>query len=386
MDEVIARNLSVITAHGPHASQRETSLAWSRRILALVQENCSDDVSVGRLEFAEGGECRGILTHPKCIAVPFNHVSVAGSDISFFFDSALTESEIPLFLERNAQAFGEGTTRLLRNLSIAVVGCSGTGSQVIELLTRNGVGRLVLVDPDVLEEKNLNRISNARRDDVGSYKVKVLSNAIQRIGLGTRVKAIPCSLFEPHAVEAVAECDLAFGCMDSVDGRHLLNRLSTFYIMPYIDVGVRLIADGKGGISQICGSVHYLMPGGSSLLSRRAYTIDQLHAANMYRRDPEAYAELREEKYISGVTEDAPAVISVNMLYASLAVNELLVRLHPSRIISNAESARTCFSLTSQTFVTEPEGEPCEALRRHVGRGDIDPLLDMPELSRNVSV
>ena len=49
-------------------------------------------------------------------------------------------------------------------MSIAVVGCSGTGSPVIEQLARLGVGRLVLVDPDRVEEKNLNRIVNATRE------------------------------------------------------------------------------------------------------------------------------------------------------------------------------------------------------------------------------
>ena len=62
------------------------------------------------------------------------------------------------FTLRHAQAFGTGTTALLRNLSVAIVGCSGTGSIVAEQLARLGAGRLVLVDPDRVEEKNLNRI------------------------------------------------------------------------------------------------------------------------------------------------------------------------------------------------------------------------------------
>ena len=62
---------------------------------------------------------------------------------------------------RTRQAFGDGTTDLLRSLSVGVAGCSGTGSWVIELLGRLGIGRLVLVDPDTIECKNMNRIVNS---------------------------------------------------------------------------------------------------------------------------------------------------------------------------------------------------------------------------------
>ena len=44
----------------------------------------------------------------------------------------------------------------------------------------------------------------------------------------------------PEAVRAVTECDVVFSCMDGVEGCHVLNRLVTFYLMPYFDAGVRL--------------------------------------------------------------------------------------------------------------------------------------------------
>lgn len=182
---------------------------------------------------------------------------------------------MPEFARRHVQAFGRGTTSLLRKLSVAVVGCSGTGSPVIEQLARLGFGRLVVVDPDRVEEKNLNRILNATIGDAraGRFKVEVAERSVRQIGLGTEVISIARSLFDQQAVLAVAECDVVFGCMDSVDGRHLLNRLSVFYNLPYFDVGVKLEADGFGGVNQICGTVHYLQPDRSSLLSRGVYTL-----------------------------------------------------------------------------------------------------------------
>jgi hypothetical protein len=64
----------------------------------------------------------------------------------------------------------------------------------------------------------------------------------------------------------------------SLEGRQLLNRIAVFYSIPYFDVGVRLVADGAGGVSHICGSVHYLQPDGSSLVSRGVVTEPGLRA------------------------------------------------------------------------------------------------------------
>ena len=102
------------------------------------------------------------------------------------------------------------------------------------------------------------------------------------MGLGTVVDTYPASLFDARAVRAVASCDVVFGCMDSIDGRHLLNKLATFYLLPYFDMGVKIEADGAGGVDQVCGTVHYLQPGGSSLLSRHVYTMEQVRAAGIY--------------------------------------------------------------------------------------------------------
>jgi hypothetical protein len=313
---------------------------------------------------------------------PVSLVAVVDDDLHFWRMPG-EASEIPEFARRHAQVFGSGTTSMLRRLSIAVVGCSGTGSPVIEQLARLGAGKLVLVDPDVVEEKNLNRVLNATIEDARLRvpKVEVMKRAIARIGLHTEVLAFNRDLADPDVIKAVAECDVVFGCMDSVDGRHLLNRLAVFYLLPYFDVGVKLEADGQGGVDQICGTVHYLQPDGSSLLSRETYTIEQVRAAALKRADPEGYRDQLQSKYIVGVREERPAVISVNLLFASLAVNEFLARLHPYRDDPNGDFATYRISLTQARVIQDADGAPCPALARHAGRGDVKPLLDMPALS-----
>ena len=286
---------------------------------------------------------------------------------------------------RNRQTLGEGTQTLLKNLKIGIVGCSGTGSPVIEQLARLGVGSLVLVDPDIIETKNLNRIINSVERDahLSELKVDVAKRAISKMGFSTKVKTFSANLYNDlEAIEELSDCDFVFGCMDSVDGRHLLNSISSFYLIPYFDIGIKIISDKKGGVDQICGTVHYILPGESSLQTRGVYTHEMLRASNMLRTDSEEYMRQKKSGYIMDVDVEAPAVISINMFAASLAVNEFLSRVHDikNEDLTNYDIIR--FSLTDHYMINESSTHEVDIfLSKNIGRGDMSPLLNMPELS-----
>ncbi|WP_350292484.1 ThiF family adenylyltransferase [uncultured Croceitalea sp.] len=283
---------------------------------------------------------------------------------------------------RNRQTLGKGTQMLLKNMTIGVVGCSGTGSPVIEQLSRLGAGKLILVDPDVIESKNLNRIINSKEVDAveSTLKVDVAKHAIDQMGFSTEVVAYANNLYDDVSViHDLSSCDFLFGCMDSVDGRHLLNSIASFYIIPYIDVGVKVISDKEGGIDQICGSIHYLQPGASSLLTRGVYTSEDLRAANMLRTDLEEYEKQKDSGYITDINVEAPAVISINMLASSLAVNEFLSRIHPIKTEELSLYDIIRFSLTDYYLMNEhSEHDNDIYLDKYIGRGDISPLLNIP--------
>ena len=313
---------------------------------------------------------------------PLERISVAGDDIDIWFHGR--PPELPEFTRRHAQAFGEKTTQLLRKLRIAVIGASGTGSIVIEQLHRLGVGEIVPVDADVVKDLNLNRIVNATADDAhqNRNKAHVAADAIDRIGLGTRPIPVPLNLYDPRAVAAVAESDLVIGCVDTHEGRFIINRIASFYCLPYIDVGVALEAGAGGKITQVVGYIHYFQPGRSSVLSRGVVDIVQVAAEALKRKNPEAYAHELKHGYIANVDEDRPAVISVNTVLAGLAVNELLARLHRFRHEENAEFS--VIGITLSQMEIHPEREPaeyCKLFAKYVGVGDIAPPLDLPELS-----
>ena len=393
LDQAEAEKLSIVKVHshpGGYRSFSPTDDESDRLLLPMIRGSIEADIPHGSAVMLPSGEIFGRVLLKDGFA-PIDCVSVAGDDLRFWYADT-GKAAMPDFAASHAQIFDEGTIERLQRLSVAVVGCSGTGSPLIEQLVRLGVGEIVLVDDDRVEERNINRILNSTMDDAREerLKVDVIADAIDRMGLGTRVIRVAKNLWHPDVVRAVAQCDVVFGCMDTIDGRFLLNTLATYYLLPYFDLGVRLeaVPDGedKGRIREVCGTVHYLQPGKSSLLSRGLFTLKQVADAGLRRHDPNAHVQQVEDGYIAGAQGHRPAVISVNIFAASLAMNEFLSRLHPFREYPNKEYASVTFSLSSVELIYEPEEGVCDVLRPHVGKGDVRPLLRLMELADRRSV
>jgi len=382
--EAARKNMAVLKIHSHPSGYRHFSKfddESDRALLgSLVRLAPVDTGHVSAVMLPDGGIFARIFT-PKRRLRRISRVTVVGDEIVQHGSIRRTATADGAFI-RTIQAFGRGTVSTLSQMRIGVVGCSGTGSWVVEMLARLGVSELVLVDPDHVERKNLNRIVNSTAADAetGRMKVKVFVRAIRRMGLGTRIHPFAADLLTPKVVSALASCDLVFGCVDSADGRDALNRIAAFYTIPYIDVGVHLSADGRGGVQQIVAAVHYLIPDGSSLLSRRVITSEQVRADSLRRRAPQQYESLRKEGYIQGVSVASPAVISINGFAASHAVNEMLARIHPFRRDSNSEYRHQTFSLPDGAWIRVDDGSPCPYLSKRTGRGDCRPPLDNSEL------
>jgi ThiF family/Prokaryotic homologs of the JAB domain len=312
-------------------------------------------------------------------------INVVGPDLHFWWRREPDEPE-PAFAASQDQAFGDGTTRRLRRLRIAVVGASGTGSPTIEQLMRLGVGHIVPIDDDFVEDRNLNRITfaTAKHAENMTPKVFAADEDIQRKGLGTRVTPINNEVGSAEALRALSECDVIFGCVDTATGRLIMSLAATHYVQPYFDIGILLdaVQEGseRGRIKDILGTIHYLVPGKSSLLSRGAITMEDVRTEELHKRDPNAAAQQVQDKYLKGLQVRRPAVVSVNMLASSLAVNDFLARLHPYRRQSNAEIASIEFSLGELRLTADEEMDDCPVISRSVGLGDRSPWLGLPQL------
>ncbi|MGX1927995.1 HesA/MoeB/ThiF family protein [Flagellimonas sp. 2504JD4-2] len=317
---------------------------------------------------------RTIQSDLSFAAIP--KITVIGDSIRSFTNSFQTEPVGKEFV-RNQQAFGKKTTKMLRGLKVGVVGCSGTGSPVIEQLVRLGVGTIVLVDADLIEHKNLNRIVGSTSSDAEAKRLKVeaIKNHIERMGLGTKVIIFPALIQESReAIDALASCDIVFGCVDSVEGRFYLNRISTYYLVPLIDIGVKLVADGEGGIDSINGNIHYVNPGSKTLLERGVFTQEQLTAESLRRMSPQEYE--KRKAYFDNLEVESPAVISVNMAFAAFAVNEMLARFHPFRYSDNKRFSHTSINLSDWDINSyEVEKSMLRSTSKHIGIGNLEPEL-----------
>lgn len=341
------------------------------------------------------GEIFGRVFFPNLSSTILSKVSIAGNQVISW--GSQTKVRVDEMSKRTAQLFGDGTYQALRSLRIGVVGCSGTGSIVIEQLNRFAVGGLVLVDPDPIEEKNVNRIINARKSHAvdGVLKVDLFKETIDQTGFETDVKIYPVNLFDSlEAINELISCDVLIGCMDSADGRDLLNKISTFYLIPYLDMGINIESDGKGGINKIEGSVHFIQPGLSSLISRGVYTLEDIKAESILRKNPEEYARLisaerkNGHKYIKDVKVERPAVISINMQIASIAVNELLNRIHHFKFSDLHETAKISVDITDNFIVAEKEEDfkVDDFLAKRIGRGNLSPMLESFEIPETLKI
>jgi len=303
-------------------------------------------------------------------------ISIIGHSITVYSDNE-KESEISDAFVRNSQAFGNKTVNTLQNMKIGVVGCSGTGSPLIEMLFRLGVGTIILIDSETLEIENLNRIPSSKLADVKSknLKVDVLKDYIEKTEVGTKVISYPCLLQESRqALNDVASCDFVFGGMDSVEGRHYLNLISTYYLVPIIDIGVKLVADGEGGIDSITGNIHYVIPYLKTLEERGVYSYEELAAESLKRVSKEEYEN--RQAYFDNAKVDSPAVISVNTTCSSMAVNEMLSRIHPYRFSDNKKFSFTVINITEWEVTSYEVGETKDKLHLNsIGVGNLEPNL-----------
>lgn len=224
--------------------------------------------------------------------------------------------------ERQVLALGPAAQRTLGAMHVGVVGLGGTGSAVLEQLTRLGVGKLTIIDDDVVTSTNVTRIHESGVSDAGRAKSAVAEEAVSRIGLGTDVHAIRGRATTRATVELLQDCDVVFACTDDHTGRANMARLATWCLIPVIDLGVS-VETGEAGPAIWC-RVTVQTPGSPCAICWRVVDQDRLRIEQL----PEGeHDQLRAEGYIPNLGIADPSVVVYTTLTAALAVNEFLLRL-----------------------------------------------------------
>jgi len=110
---------------------------------------------------------------------------------------------------------GEAGQARLRAASVLVIGAGGLGSAVLQYLCAAGVGKLVIVDHDRVEESNLHRQPIYRMGDVGLAKVQAAREALVQANPDVRIEAVCERLTPANAARLVAAVDLVVDAADS---------------------------------------------------------------------------------------------------------------------------------------------------------------------------
>lgn len=219
--------------------------------------------------------------------------------------------------DRSIRAFTETGQRQLADTHVAVVGCGGIGSHLVQQLARIGIGTMTLIDHDQVERSNLPRIPGTTEGDIGRYKVDVLQHVALNAHPALETTTIAAPVQE-HP-DKVAEADLILAGVDLLLPRAILNQISLDTNTPYIDAGVRIDTDEET-ISTMEGLVHYVKPRETACF----HCLDRDDPDEMYRErfTQEELEEQAERGYINREElEPAPAVIYLNAVVASLSVS-----------------------------------------------------------------
>ena len=185
-----------------------------------------------------------------------------------------------------------------------------------------GIGRVVVIDGDVVEKSNVSRIAAARANDSGRLdKVAVMERYVDALGLGTTFKVLPQHLSGEQELRHLRDCDVVFSCVDRHTPRALLNRFAYQAHVPVIDMGTAFRVDETGRMIGNAGRVVIIGPGRPCLGCWGHIDADALRAEAL---SPDERDRLAAEGYIAGADVAQPSVMAFNTMVAGAAVVELL--------------------------------------------------------------
>lgn len=333
---MITRHTIVLTAdlHGrvvDGATALVARVVASERGVLLLGQRIGDDPADGEVTVPCGPHglqlttCTAAGTLPTASGpVNLGAARIVGSSWPLLL-AADDDGPSPAVFDRQIRAFGAEGQSVLQALRVGIVGAGGTGSAVFEQLVRLGVGSILIIDPDVINDdgSNVTRVYGSSITDIGQPKVALAERNASRIGLRTDVVSIHGTINDEATARRLTDCDVVFGCTDDNRGRVTLGRIATWYLVPVIDMGVKLTSIGKT-LRNIEGRVSTIEPGGGCLQCRGRIDAAALQAEVLH---PGERARRVDEGYAAGLDEPDPAVVAFTTGVAAHAVAELIHRL-----------------------------------------------------------
>jgi adenylyltransferase/sulfurtransferase len=122
----------------------------------------------------------------------------------------------------------------LRQAKVCVVGVGGLGNPILTRLVAMGIGKLRIVDRDVIELSNLHRQTMFDENDIGKVKVEVAAKKLQKLNSDVEIEALPVSINDYTAFDVVEGCDVVIDALDSVNARYSINKACVKNNIPFV--------------------------------------------------------------------------------------------------------------------------------------------------------
>ena len=156
---------------------------------------------------------------------------------------------------RNLGTIGiAGQLRLLR-AKVAVVGAGGLGGHVIELLARQGVGSLVVIDGDCFARHNLNRQLLATEKTLNRNKAEAAAERVAIVNSDVQVTPVLQMLDATNAPEILAGMDVLVDALDTISSRRMLLQVARELRIPLV----------HAAIAGFTGQVATVLPGDTGI-------------------------------------------------------------------------------------------------------------------------
>ena len=157
---------------------------------------------------------------------------------------------------RHIRLLGEEGQKKINNSTVAVIGCGALGSVSAEILARSGVGRLILVDRDIVELSNLQRQFVFTEKDVEDEipKAVALKRYLQQINSDVELQSHVISFNGRTGSKIISESDIIVDATDNFETRYILNELCYIHDKPFV----------YGGVVAYYGVYSFLQPGKDS--------------------------------------------------------------------------------------------------------------------------
>ena len=141
--------------------------------------------------------------------------------------------------------------REIRNISVLIVGIGGVGSVTAEMLTRCGIGKLIMYDYDTVELANMNRLF-FRPEQSGLSKVEAAQQTLQSINPDVHIEGYNCDITSlthfPHLLKQIQNggvrseqaVSLVLSCVDNYEARMAINQACNELNQPWMESGPNL--------------------------------------------------------------------------------------------------------------------------------------------------